>query len=212
MNRKLPWTIGIGLLLIFLTLSLALIESGLRSRVAHRLPVLGSVADLSFTNQSGDVVSLASLHGTVWIADTIFTRCPGPCLRMTHQMKELQDLLAQDKAKLVSFTTDPEWDTPEVLRKYGRDAGADTNRWQFLTGSKATIASLAIDSLKFVLVEKGKDERESPNDLFIHSTKFAVIDRKGQLRAVFDTGGEGVEWAAEKKKILVTVKLLEREP
>src|SRR5581483_12246485 len=107
--RRFPWTVGVGLLLTILALSLAFLLAKAQSRLQRRqsLPVLASVADFSLTNQTGAAVSLADLRGKVWVADIIFTHCPGPCLRMTRQMKELQDELPKESStRLVSLTTD----------------------------------------------------------------------------------------------------------
>ena len=210
-SRKLPWTLGIGLLLIVLTLVLASLLASVRSRVAAHLPVIGPVAGFALTNQANTPVSLEALRGKVWVADIIFTPCAGPCPRMTQQMKELQDALPRGEARLVTLTTFPEYDTPEVLDKYARDHGADTNRWMFLTGDKKEIGALAIDSLKLAAVEVKPEQRTSANDLFIHSTMFVVVDKQARLRGVFETGGEGVDWQAQKRKILAAVKQLERE-
>src|ERR1700746_3076871 len=94
-SRKFPLTVGIGLLLLILTFALTALLARVNARIAHRssLPVYGQVADFSLTNQANAVVSLADLNGHPWVADIIFTRCPGPCPRMTRQMRELQDLL-----------------------------------------------------------------------------------------------------------------------
>src|SRR5208283_2534015 len=100
-------------------------------------------------------VTLATLRGHVWVADIIFTRCGGPCPRMTRQMKDLQEALpANSQARLVTLTTDADFDTPAVLKAYGERFGADFNRWLFLTGTKPGIANLAIDSLKLTAIEK----------------------------------------------------------
>ncbi len=211
--RRFPWTVGVGLLLLILALSLAFLLAKAQSRVSRPLPVLASIADFSLTNQNDSVVSLADLRGKVWIADIIFTRCPGPCLRMTHQMKELQDALPKDNpARLVSLTTDADFDTPEVLKAYALKNGADASRWMFLTGTKKQVNNLAVDSLKLTAVEKKPEERVTPDDLWVHSTIFVVIDKRAQLRAIFQTGGEDVNWPAEKQKLLSAVKQLEREP
>ena len=213
--RKFPWTIGIGLLLAVLSVSLAFLLLKAEARAAHRdeLPVYGPIGDFSLTNQNGAAVSLADLRGHVWVGDIIFTRCAGPCLRMTRQMKELQDALPKDsQTRLVSLTTDPEYDTPPILKTYGERTGEDTSRWMFLTGTKKGIASLAVDSLKLSAVEKKPEERESAADLFVHSTIFVVVDKHAQLRGIFQTGGEDVSWPEEKQKLLVAVTQLEREP
>jgi cytochrome oxidase Cu insertion factor (SCO1/SenC/PrrC family) len=204
----------VGLLLVLLTLVLAFLLAGLKSRAARnpRLPVYGQVADFTLTNQTGAAVSSAELRNRVWVADIIFTRCAGPCLRMSRQMRELQDALPPDSpARLVSLTTDPDFDTPAVLRKYAGRFGADTNRWMFLTGTRKQIASVATGSLKLSAVERKAAEQASPDDLFVHSTIFVIVDKHGHLRGVFETGGEGVDWQVEERKILAAVKQLERE-
>lgn len=213
-SRKIPLTILVGLLLAFFTLLLAYLGSGLQSRVQRaRLPVLGTVPDFTLTNQSGAAFSLADLRGHVWLGDIIFTRCPGPCLKMTRQMKEIEGALpAASNTKLVTLTTDPDYDQPPILERYAARFDADTNRWTFLTGTKVQTALLAANGLKLSAVEKPAAQREAENDLFIHSTRFVLVDKHAQLRGVYDTGGEGVDWNVEKEKILEAIKQLEREP
>jgi protein SCO1/2 len=186
-----------------------------KSRIAvhQSLPVIGPIADFTLTNQIGRAVSLADLRGRVWVGDIIFTRCPGPCLKMTKQMKELQEALPPaSQARLVTLSTDPDFDTPTVLRAYAERFQADTNRWMFLTGTKQAIAKLAIDSLKLTAIEKKPEERESPQDLFVHSTIFVVADKQGRLRGVFETTGDGIDPQKVKTDILAAVSQLECEP
>ena len=212
--RKIEWLVWGGLFMVIATVLLAFLLSVLRYRTAtsQRLPILAEVADFSLTNQQGQVFTLANLRGQVWVADIIFTRCAGPCPRMTRQMKELQDALTvTSKARLVTLTTDPVFDTPQVLRLYSERFGANPERWTFLTGSKDQIARLSTSSLKLTAVEKTPAEQESPEDLFIHSTIFVVVDKQGRLRGVFESGGEGIDPLSVKAKIISTVKRLEKE-
>jgi protein SCO1/2 len=213
--RNVGWPVWGGLALVVLTLLLVLALAALRSREApgQPPPVYGQIAGFALTNQHGRAVSLADLRGQVWVADIIFTRCAGPCPKMTRQMKELQDALPPNsRAKLVTLTTDADFDTPPVLKTYADRFGADPNRWMFLTGTKEEIAKLAIDSLKLTAVEKKPEERQSPQDLFVHSTIFVVADKRGQLRGVFETTGEGIDPQQVRAHLLATVKRLEREP
>ena len=196
------------------TVLLASLLSLLRYRTARvqPLPILAEVADFTLTNQQGQVFTQANLRGQVWVADIIFTRCAGPCPRMTRQMKELQDALpAASKARLVTLTTDPVFDTPQVLRLYGERFGANPERWTFLTGSKDEIAKLATSSLKLTAIEKSPAERENPEDLFIHSTIFVVVDKQGRLRGVFESSGDGIDPQRVKAQILSSVNRLELE-
>ena len=93
---------------------------------------------------------------------------------------------ADPSIQLVSLTADPAFDTPPVLKKYATRFGANDDRWQFLTGDKPDVYGLALEGLKLSVMEKTPGDRESINDLFIHSTKFALVDRQGRLRAWFD--------------------------
>src|SRR6185369_17492193 len=131
----------VGLVLTGALLVLAGLLAALNMRDGKPLPVYGQVSDFVLTNHDGKAFFLSDLQGKVWVADIIFTRCPGPCLKMTRQMRELQKALpASSQAKLVTLTTDPVFDTPAVLKAYAQRFGADFNRWLFLTGTKKQIA------------------------------------------------------------------------
>jgi len=177
------------------------------------MPLIGSVADFALTNQSGQTVTLSNLLGHPWVADIIFTRCAGPCPEMTRKMKEIQDALPKrSQARLLTLTTDADYDTPEIMSRYAHQYGADTTRWYFLTGDKKAIAKLAIESLMLTALEKKPEERTDPNDLFVHSTIFVVVDKKGQLRGVFESVGEYLSWPEAKQAILNALASLENEP
>jgi len=204
--------VGVGLTVVLLLLAFFLSNLLIFTGRGKSLPVYGQVADFALTNQNGQVVSLGSLRGRVWVADVIFTRCAGPCLKMSRQMKELQQVLPQrSQVKLVTLTTDPDFDTPPVLKTYAQRFGAEGNRWEFLTGTKKALTELEVGSLKLTAIEKKPEERETPADLFIHSTIFVIIDKKGQLRGIFETSGDGIEPTEIREQILDATKRLERE-
>jgi protein SCO1/2 len=208
---RLLW-LGIGLTAALLVLAFLLAALKSRAALGKPLPNYGQVADFTLTNQAGCEISLKDLRGKVWVADIIFTRCPGPCLKMTRQMSDLQaGLPHESQAKLVTLTTDPDFDTPKILKAYGQRFSADESRWIFLTGTQKQIASLAIDSLKLTAIEKKPEERESPADLFVHSTIFVIVDKKAHLRGIFETSGEGVDPSQVRSEVLSAVKRLERE-
>jgi len=206
--------IGIGLALTIALLALAAVLAMLdQGRApAPPLPVYGPVSDFMLTNQMDQAVSLHDLAGHVWVADVIFTRCPGPCLKMSRQMMELQQALpAGSRARLISLTTDPEFDTPSVLKTYAARFNANPARWQFLTGDKQRLNRVAIDSLKLTALSKKPEDRESPQDLFVHSTIFVVVDGQGRLRGAFETTGEGVDPKQVQRQILGVIAQLEVE-
>ncbi len=207
------WMIWFGLATTVVLLLLTLTSVNLQRRAASDLPVIGAVANFALTNQDGQVVTLQDLRGKVWVADIIFTRCPGPCLKMTRQMKELQEALGADAGvKLISLTTDPVFDTPSILKQYAQRFNANPAHWSFLTGTPQQIAALAIDSLKLTAIEKKPEERVTPEDLFIHSTIFVLVDRQGRLRGVFETTGDDIDPTTVKAKILHGVRALEATP
>jgi cytochrome oxidase Cu insertion factor (SCO1/SenC/PrrC family) len=210
-----PRVIWVGYLLLSLTMAAAFLTWWLQAgRALQQLRIISPVADFTLTNQAGQVSTLADFTNRVWLADIIFTRCAGPCPRLTQQMRQVQDLLPKESgAKLVTLTTDPEFDTPAVLKKYGERFGADFNRWTFLTGTKREIAALAANSLKLSAQPVKPEEQKDAADLFIHTTIFVLVDKHAQLRGFFETGGDGVDWTnAVLPKILKSVRQLENEP
>jgi len=213
--RRTEWVLWIGLGLVAATLLLLFLLALLmrsRANAAKPLPVYGQVADFTLTNQDGLTVSLADLRGHVWVADIIFTRCPGPCLRMTGLMRQLQETLPPgNQARLVTLTTDPDYDTPPVLKARASQFNADPSRWLFLTGTKKQIADLAANSLKLTALPKEPGQQETPADLFIHSTIFVLVDKQARLRGTFETSGDGVDPIQTKAQILAAIRRLEKE-
>jgi len=159
----------------------------------------------SFTNQDGETVSQEDYDGGIYIADFIFTTCPGICPKMTTQMSLLQlklDNPAFDDVKYISYTVNPEYDTPEVLKEYGKQHGADFNQWTFLTGEKQKIYELGVHSY---LVSTQEDALAEGG--FLHSEKFILVDWNRNIRGYYDgTDVNDVGRLAEDIKILMKEK------
>jgi protein SCO1/2 len=154
---------------------------------AKPLPVYGAVTNFSLSDQDGRMVSEADLRGQICVVDLIFTRCPGPCPIVSATMAKLQaELPGNPRVRLVSLTSDPEYDTPAVLKKYGERFGARAGVWTLLTGPKEMLRHLAMEELKLSMVDKPAEERETPVDLVIHSTRLVLLDRQGRIRGYFD--------------------------
>lgn len=149
------------------------------------LPVLSSIENFSLIERNGYPVDFADLKGHIWVADFIFTSCPGPCPIMTSKMSQLQTAFSYAKdVMLVSFSVDPERDTPEVLTRYADSYGADRNKWLFLTGDKEEIYRLARSSLKLTV----REEEDPVSTQIIHSTRFVLIDKEGKIRGYYNSG------------------------
>ena len=155
------------------------------------LPVIAEIPDFTLTERSGQEVGLDDLRGRVWVADFIFTQCAGPCPIMSIRMKEFQDILKKermDDVACVSITVDPERDTPARLREYADALGAETGRWLFLTGPNRKIRELAIKGFKIAV-----QDPEQGDDQIIHSTRFVLVDQKGQIRGYYSAMTEEEE-------------------
>lgn len=142
---------------------------------------------------------LRAMRGRAWIADFIFTRCAGPCPLLTANMAGLQKRLPKDIG-LLSFTVDPDHDSPEVLTLYARKFSADPQRWFFLTGEKAELIRLVRDGFLLPIVENAA---ALPGERFTHSTKFVLIDEEGNVRGWYDGADDDAlaKLSADAKKL-----------
>ncbi len=152
--------------------------SQLRNRA---LASYGTVPNFQLTNQNGKPFGSAQLSGKIWIADFVYTTCPGPCPIISSRMSELQKPLENSDVHLVSVSVDPEKDTPEVLRGYADRLHAQPGRWDFLTGSKAIIYNLSRNGFKL-----GIDDGSAEEGVPVHSTRMVLVDRRGTIRGYYD--------------------------
>jgi protein SCO1/2 len=150
----------------------------------EELPRLSAVPDFSGVTQTGSPVTTVSLAGTPFIADFIFTTCRGICPAMTSKMKSLADQLRDEpNVRFVSFTVDPEHDTPEVLARYGAEHGADPSRWLFVRTPTERIRSLCRDGFKLAV----EDAAPGTPEPILHSTRFVLVDAEGTIRGYYDS-------------------------
>jgi cytochrome oxidase Cu insertion factor (SCO1/SenC/PrrC family) len=167
------------------------------------LPSYGALPSFQLVNQDAQPFGSQQLAGKIWIADFIFTTCRGPCPIISTRMSELQKPLEKSDVHFVSFSVDPETDTPEVLRTYADKLRKEPFRWDFLTGSRDSIASISRDGFKL-----GISEGEEPDSGPVHSTRFVLVDRRGTIRGYYDAlAPDGVT-----KLLADTNHLLREEP
>lgn len=149
--------------------------------VREPLPVLGSVPSFELISQDGKSFQGDSLRGHVWVADFIFTNCPGPCLRMSTLLGRVQKATAAfPDVRLVSFSVDPARDTPSALAQFASKYKADPARWTFLTGAQPTLQMLSRDAFKLGDVDGSLN----------HQTRLVLVDRKGRIRGYYRTDGD----------------------
>ena len=143
----------------------------------NELPEIGMVPEFEFVNSEQETITLNNLKGKVWVADFIFTTCTMACPMMTGNMNIIHKKYKKnDDVRLVSISVYPEYDTPEVLTKYASQYDANTSRWYFLTGEESTVKRVIKDGFKIGDYE----------DIIFHSEKFALVDKKGMIRAYYN--------------------------
>ncbi|MFD1361514.1 SCO family protein [Lentibacillus salinarum] len=143
------------------------------------------IQDFTFTNQDEEDVSKNNLDGKFWIADFIFTNCTTVCPPMTANMATLQDQLneagLQDDVQLVSFSVDPDRDSPEALKEYVEARGGTFENWDLLTGYDfETIKEFSIKSFKSAV------EQLPDSDQIMHGTSFFVVTPEGNAIKSYD--------------------------
>src|SRR5256884_4925610 len=163
----------------------------------------GTVPSFQLTNQNGQPFGSVQLAGKIWIADFIYTTCPGPCPMISSRMSELQKPLEKTDVHLVSFSVDPEKDTPAVLRSYAERLQAEPGRWDFLTGAQSAIFKLSHDGFQLAGSD-GSDAQGIP----VHSTRMVLVDRRGEIRGYYDA----TEADAVTKLLADTNHLLREQP
>ena len=175
-------------------------------------PAADPVPAFSLTERSGKPVGNADLMGKVWVASFIFTRCSGPCPSVTGAVARLQDelkLADTPDLRLVSFTFDPEQDTPDELKKYADRFQAHPDRWLFLTGPEDQLHALAKAGFKIGVTRNDAPDAK-PGEKYQHTTYLAVVDRAGHIRGHFHgysgpSDPTGEKFAAELAKLKATV-------
>ena len=162
---------------------------------------LARVPNFKLTDQTGTPFGSENLKGKIWVANFIFTRCKGPCPLISTRMADLHTKLKKTKGgvNLVSFTVDPEHDTPPVLSKYGELLGADASNWKFLTGNSDDINAIVVNGLLQPLSNE-------PDGTPAHSQRFVIVDGGGWIRGFRD--GEDPEVL---QKLMVDIGELLRE-
>jgi protein SCO1 len=170
------------------------------------LPQYAEVSAFEFMDQGGSLFHQDQLKGHVWIADFIFTRCQGMCPLMSGQMAVLQKELADSEVKFISFTVDPDYDTPKVLNSYAKTHGALEGKWFFLTGAKEEMRKLVISGFQLGVADATDDDVEAGAESVIHSGRFVLVDQKGVIRGYYDH-----QEPLTMKKLIEDALMLERE-
>ena len=198
-------TLRRGFLWGFLVVSLLVVAGAAAWQILHGPeppPVLGKVPDFALVNRDGQTVRRADLLGAPWIADFIFTRCGAACPMMSLRMARLERELPRDLGlRFVSYSVDPDYDTPKVLQDYAESFGAP-GRWLFLTGDKQAIYRLSKEGFKLAVDDTTPVNEDEP---ILHSTRFVLVDGEGRIRGYYEAFDEEAV-----KKLMRDVEALAR--
>jgi protein SCO1/2 len=165
---------------------LPVVMAGTLSR--RDIKVFGDLPPFALTERSGKEVTSDTLRGKVWVAGFIFTHCPTQCPRISARMAEVQQQLrAWDDFRLVSFTVDPDRDTPERLSWYASRWDASPTQWLFLTGKRRELSFLIQNGFRLA---SGEIDGSAGTDDISHSAKLVLVDRRGRLRGYYDSSDE----------------------
>ncbi|PHR33687.1 MAG: SCO family protein [Fluviicola sp.] len=141
-----------------------------------------TIPAFTYLNQDSTEVTAESMKGKIWVADFFFSTCPTICPTMTTQMKRLQAMTKdlENDLQFISFSINPSYDQPTMLRRYIKHHGITANNWQFLTGDEAETHELGVKSF---LVHVASDEEAAGG--YAHSPAFTLVDKEGIVRGVY---------------------------
>ncbi len=161
-----------------------------------RMPITA----FELTNQRGEKFGSRDLAGKVYAVDFIYTSCGGPCPRLTKTMERIQKRTKNlgTAFQLVTFTVDPENDTPEKLAEYGRPYHVNQTRWNFLTGSEADVERVVVKGFKSAMT---KEEAARG-----HSERILLVDGDGNLRGIYDSDDDGVATLIRDADVLLNLR------
>ena len=182
MSKKKVFYIGFFVVLaVVFYFILTLIIPGFGERKVN--PV-SYVLPFSFTNQDGKQVTEKDMAGKVYVAEYFFTSCEGICPDMNNNMRIAYDELKDEKDfYILSHTSDPETDSVPQMKHYADSMKVDTKKWIFLTGRKDSLYNAARVSYT---VDDPANNLVNIDDQFIHSQFWALVDRNGDVRKIYD--------------------------
>ncbi|MBM4279764.1 MAG: SCO family protein [Deltaproteobacteria bacterium] len=168
----------------------------LASQTLRAPPAVASLGPWQLVDQDGKAIGSETLRGQVWIASVFFSRCPSVCPKQQRAfasiLRHVDDLRAPGKqpVRLVSFSVDPGFDSPEVLRAWATKQGVDLSRWSLVTGPEADLKKLLVERM---FLEIGDKTPVPGTDLFdiAHASRFVLVDQNGDVRGYWPTDDLG---------------------
>ncbi|MCH6258573.1 SCO family protein [Puniceicoccaceae bacterium K14] len=144
------------------------------------------IEPFSLTDQNGEEFTLDKLEGKVWLANFVFTSCTAECPILSQRLIEVsQDLGESEDFAFVSFSVDPQTDTPQRLKQHASNFGKDP-RWKLLTGNPNKLDTLIKRDFLLPAATTYHERSEIVSTNFIHSNQMVIVDDKGMVRFYYD--------------------------
>ena len=150
------------------------------------------IADFSFTNQNGKIITQKDYENKIYVADFFFTTCGSICPKMTTNLTYVQQaILNNPKVMILSHSVMPDIDDVAILKKYAIKNKVIDSKWNLVTGDKKAIYKMA--RLAYLAVKQGKSD-----EMFdmVHTENFVLVDAKRQVRGFYD--GTNLDGPTEK--------------
>lgn len=143
----------------------------------HNLPIVRKIPEFSLIDSKGQEFTSRALKGKVWVSDFIFTTCAGICPVMSKHLAGIYESYQGNRhIQFVSFSVNPEYDSPDVLASYAQKYHADPKQWHFLTGKIELIEKIMTEDFKL----------GSGGEPAMHSGYFVLVDKQGRIRGYYD--------------------------
>ena len=157
------------------------------------------------TNQRGQKFGSKDLEGKVYVADFIFSSCPSVCPKLTRTMERLQNRTKNlgTSLQLVSFTVDPENDSPERLAAFAKNYHVNPTRWSFLTGSLGDIETTVIKGFKIAM---GKEDVGEGLFSIFHGERLVLVDGDANIRGYYEADDDGVATLIRDADVLLNLR------
>lgn len=171
-------------------------------------PPLVTVGPWNLTAHDGKKFGTDELKGKVVIANFFFTRCPTICPKLMNDMREVQKRFVKDAADVhfLSFSVDPEFDTPQILKEYVEKNRLPMSNWTLLTGTHDEIMHVVTNQMKLHMGDKIPLDKEGQEDLLFnisHIQEIVLFDQNGDLRGKFPTDPTGLAQVVRSAKFLI---------
>jgi protein SCO1/2 len=149
-----------------------------------KLPKINAVKPFVFVNQLGDTITNRQVAGKVQVVEFFFTTCKGICPKMNASMENIaKEFVSEEDLIFLSHTVDPETDSVGRLKYFADSLKLNAARWWLLTGTKEKLYEAA---RKSYLLDNQQDETAAIEDQFIHTQLFALVDKEGYVRGIYD--------------------------